>query len=168
MTEAADALREGFRAAMTRLASGVCVVAVRGVRPAVDHAATVTSFTSVSLEPPMVLFCVHRHARLREALDDGPRWAVSILDGTAGAAASWLAEPGRPTRGQLDRIPHRRGEHSGAALVNQAQAWLECRTAWIRAAGEHDVVVGEVLSAEVAPDARGALVHRWGRTTSLP
>lgn len=167
MTSAAESLRDGVRAAMARLPSGVSVVAVRGLRPAVDHAATITSLTSVSLEPPMVLFSVHQHARVREALDDAQHWAVSILDGTAGPVASWLAEPGRPTLGQLDRVPHRRGEHSGAALLEQAQAWLECRTAWIRAAGDHDVVVGEVLAAGVAPGARGALVHRWGRTITL-
>ncbi len=169
-------LAEAFRAAMARLASGVSVVAVGrgpgrpGVRPGaraggagVEHAITVTSLASVSLDPPMVLFCVHRDARLREALDDVDTWSVSILDASAGPVADWLATPGRPALGALDRVAHRRGPVSGAALLEQAQAWLECRTAWIKAAGDHDVVVGEVLAAEVAPGARGGLVHRLGR-----
>ena len=165
-----EALIDDFRAAMARLASGVSVVAAARAPRAgagVEHVATVTSLTSVSLEPPMVLFCVHVDARLREALDDVDCWAVSILDASAGPVADWLATPGRPAFGVLDRVPHRRGAATGAALLDRAQAWLECRTLWIRTAGDHDVVVGQVLTAAVAPGDRGALVHRLGRIDEI-
>ncbi len=163
-------LVETFRAATARLAAGVCVVSAarrRGGSTA-DHAMTVTSFVPVSLYPPMALFCVHAEARMREVLDDVDTWAVSVLDARAGHAAEWLATPGRPTIGQLGPVAHHRGVASGAALLDGAQAWVECRTAWIRPAGDHDVVVGEVVSAQVAPGARGALVHRLGRLAPLP
>ena len=187
-------LGEVFRAAMARLPAGVCVVAAarrRGTRatgrtardrsaadqgaPAgstpkdlvTDHAMTATSVTAVSLEPPMLLFCVHGDARLREVLDDVETWAVSVLDAAAVPVAEWLATPGRPTVDQLGRVAHRRGSVSGAALLADAQAWLECRTMWIRTAGDHDIVVGEVLAAEVARGAHGALVHRLGRLAVL-
>jgi flavin reductase (DIM6/NTAB) family NADH-FMN oxidoreductase RutF len=158
---AAADLQRAFRSAMARLAAGVCVVAVAAGRHQV--AATLTSVVSASLDPPMVLFCVHSEARLREALERADGWAVSILDSRSGADADWLASAGRPQLDQLGHIPHRIGSRSRAALLDRAQAWLECRTVWLRAAGDHDVVVGEVLSAEVAPGERGALVHRLGR-----
>lgn len=162
--DAASDLREAFRAAMGRLAAGVSVVAVPPAVPGrSDAVAPVTSLVSVSLEPPMVLFCVHADARVREALDGVDRWAVSILDASAGRVADWLASPGRPAVGALDVVPHRRSEVTGAVLLEQAQAWLECRTAWIRSAGDHDVVAGEVLTARVAVGSRGALVHWLGR-----
>jgi flavin reductase (DIM6/NTAB) family NADH-FMN oxidoreductase RutF len=158
-----------FRAAMARLAAGVCVVAVaRPGRVVADVPMTATSVTPVSLEPPMVLFCVHGESRLREVLDEVDTWAVSVLDAGAAAGAEWLATPGRPAVDQLGPVGHRRGPLSGAALVTSAQAWLECRTTWIKTAGDHDVVVGEVLSAELVPGARGALVHRLGRLAALP
>jgi flavin reductase (DIM6/NTAB) family NADH-FMN oxidoreductase RutF len=172
--EAADAgserLRDTFRAAMSRLPAGVCVVAaaLRSGATTTDHAMTATSLVGLSLDPPLVLFTVYSDARLRDALDDTGTWAVSVLDAAAGPSADWLASPGRPTVGQLDTVPHRRGAISGAALLNEAQAWLECRTAWIKPAGDHDVVVGEVLRAALAPPGRGALLHRLGRLAPLP
>lgn len=158
-------LREDFLAAMARLASGVSVVAVARGRHQV--AATLTSLVSVSLDPPMVLFCVHTDARLRDALDDAETWAVSVLAADGAPDADWLATPGRPQVDQLGHVPHRLGAVSGAALLERAQSWLECRTAWVRTAGDHDVVVGEVLTATVAPRDGGALVHRLGRVRAL-
>src|SRR5690606_8261934 len=71
-----------LRRTMSRLVSGVSVVAARAGRH--DIAATVSSLVSASLEPPVVLFTVHRDARLREAVEVGETWAVSIL-GEGGA-----------------------------------------------------------------------------------
>ena len=156
-----EELELAFRASMTRLASGVAVVAARD--RTLDLAMTATSVVSVSLEPPTVLFCVHSDARMREAVDEGSRWAVSILGEKGLAAADWLASPRRPALGQLDGVPHHRGELSGAALLDDASAWLECETAWVRSAGSHDVVVGRVLRAEPVVAATGAVIHFHGR-----
>jgi flavin reductase (DIM6/NTAB) family NADH-FMN oxidoreductase RutF len=160
-----EALVERYRATMGRLAGGVTVVSVRAGH--MDLAMTATAVASVSLRPPMVLFCVYSDARLREALDDVDTWAISLVDAGAQVAAERLAMPGRPTMGQLIGVPHHRGPHSGAALVDAAQGWLECRTAWIKTAGDHDVVVGEVLDATLGATATGALVHYLGRIRPL-
>lgn len=151
-----------FRAAIGRLPAGVGVVSLRW--RGTDHATTVSSLASVSLDPPLLLFCVHSDARLREALDDVDEWAVSVLADTAGPVADWLASPGRPAVGQLARVPHATAARTGAALIDGAAAWFECRTAAIHPAGDHDIVVGSVLDArQGAPDA-GGLVHLRGRT----
>lgn len=156
---------EEFRAAIGRLAAGVVVVALRWRD--VDYAMTASAVASVSLDPPLVLFCVHTDARFRDALDHTDLWALSILSDTAGPVADWLASPGRPAIGQLDRVPHRVGERSGAVLVDDAAAWFECRTSAIHRAGDHDIVVGEVLTAGQGPPAAGALVHVRGRIRSV-
>ena len=158
-------LVERYRATMGRLPGGVTVVSVRQGR--LDLAMTATAVASVSLRPPMVLFCVYTDARLREALDEVDTWAVSILDGSAVVAAERLAMPGRPAFGQLIGVPHHVGQHSGAALVDAAQGWLECRTAWIKNAGDHDVVVGEVIDARTGTTGAGGLVHHLGRVRAL-
>lgn len=59
---------DSFRSAIGRLPAGVAVVSLR--LRGIDHASTVSSVASVSLEPPLVLFGVHVDARLREALDE--------------------------------------------------------------------------------------------------
>lgn len=162
----AEALVERYRATIARHPGGVCVVSVRA--GGLDLAMTASDVASVSLRPPMILFCAYSDGRLREALDDVDTWAISILDATASVAAGHLAEPGRPARGQLIGIDHHPGPLTGAALVDSAQGWIECRTAWIRTAGDHDIVVGEVLDATLGPTATGALVYHLGRLRPLP
>lgn len=157
--------RDAFRVVMSHLASGASVVAARDGRH--DLAMTATSVVSVSLDPPTVLFCVHSDARIAEAVAEGSRWAVSILGERGLPEADWLATPGRPTLDQLARIPHTRGEHSGAAVLDAAAAWVECETEWVRAAASHDVVVGRVLSTGLAPEQTGAIVHHLGRLRAL-
>lgn len=154
-----------FRLAMARLASGVCVVTVR--QGNLDLAITATSVVSVSLEPPTLLFCVHADSRLADAVQEGDRWAVSILGPRAAAAADWLASPGRPTFGQLTSVAHHHGEHSGAALLDDAAAWLEVRTEWTKPAGSHEVVVGRVLNSRIADGVGGGLIHHYGRIRPL-
>lgn len=158
-------MAEEFRQAMSRLVSGVAVIAARSGRH--DVAITATSVTSVSLDPPMLLFTVHRDARLRDCVEVGDRWAVSILGAGGRAAASWLSEPGRPLLDQLSRVPHRLGEGSGAAILDSATAWVEARTAWIAAAGTHDVVCGDVIGCGVNPANRGAVLHARGQLEVL-
>jgi len=156
---------DAFRAVAARLAAGVVVVTV--VRHGVAHAATVSSVATVSLEPPLLLFCVHVDARLRDVLDDAPTWAVSVLADGQADVADWLASPGRPAVGQLARVPHRPGPVSGAPWLDGAAAWFDCRTEAVHPAGDHDVVVGRVEAAVGgAPDA-GGLVHLRGRLRGL-
>ncbi|AEE47019.1 flavin reductase family protein [Cellulomonas fimi] len=154
-----------FRAAVGRLPAGVAVVTLRW--RGTDHAATVGSVVSVSLEPPMLLFCVHTDARLRDALDDVDTWAVSVLADDQAPTADWLASAGRPAFDQLARVPHRRSATTDAAWLDGAAAWFDCRTADVHRAGDHDVVVGTVLAAQQgAPDA-GGLVHLRGRVRGV-
>ena len=160
-------LVQRLRTAWSRRPTGVAVLTSRAQGPGggVDLASAVTDIASTSLHPPMLLVCVYCESRLRDSLDEGETWALSFLDASAAAraAARQLGEPGRPLIGQLTGIAHRRGEASGAALLEPADAWIECRTAWVRNAGDHDVVVADVLDVTLADTAAGAIVHHLGR-----
>ena len=150
-----------FRRAAGRFATGVCVVTTRAA--GIDHAMTVNTFTSVSLEPVLVLVCVEIEARFHDAVLEAEVWGVSVLDSTARPVAEWLATRGRPLHGQLDRVPHHRGRVTGVALLEQSVATLECRTAATYPGGDHTIVVGEVVGVEVPPEAEAPLVwHRAG------
>jgi flavin reductase (DIM6/NTAB) family NADH-FMN oxidoreductase RutF len=154
-----------FRRAMGRFASGVCVIGadLNGV----PHAMTASAVTSVSLEPLLVLVCVEVDARFHDVITEVEGWGVTILDGTARPVAQWLATAGRPLHGQLDRVPHRAGPLTGAPLLEQALATLECRTSAIHPGGDHSIVVGEVLSVTFGPEAGGALLHYRGEYRHL-
>jgi len=94
-------------------------------------------------------------------------WGVSVLSTSGRLAADWFATKGRPLVGQLDRYPHHRGL-TGAALLDGALAWLECRTEAVYDGGDHDIVLGAVLAAtEGDRDAAPLLYHRsrYGSTS---
>jgi flavin reductase (DIM6/NTAB) family NADH-FMN oxidoreductase RutF len=154
-----------FRRAAGRFATGVCVVTA--VENGLDHAMTANAFTSVSLDPLLVLVCVETDARFHDAVLESGQWALSVLDAGARPVAEWLATRGRPLHGQLDRVPFRRGPKTGAALLEQANAWLECRTQAVYPGGDHSIVVGEVLTADVGAQDHGSLVYHRSAYTRL-
>lgn len=149
-----------YRQAMGRFATGVAVVTSR--HRGHDVALTVDSLTSVSLEPVLLLVSLHAEARVLEAVEGGAAWGVSVLGSGHRALAEWLGEPGRPLHNQLVRVPHGRGPVTGVALVQDALATFECRTWAVHPAGDHVIVVGEVVGLEARPTDQPALVHYRG------
>jgi flavin reductase (DIM6/NTAB) family NADH-FMN oxidoreductase RutF len=146
---------------MGRFASGVTIVTARVGE--IDHAMTANAFASVSLEPMLVLVCVEQEARFHDAVMAAGQWGVSVLDGSARATSEWLATRGRPLHGQLDRVPHRYGSVTGAALLEQSLATMECRTVGSFPGGDHTIVVGEVLAIGTRDSDDGGLIHFRGR-----
>lgn len=155
-----------FRAAVGRFATGITVVTTKAY--GVDHAMTVNSLTSVSLDPVLVLFCAERIARFHDAVAETGYWAASVL----GADAEWvsrrLAHRGRPLAEQLDGIAHTPGPHTGAAVLDCAIGVLECRTRAVYDGGDHSIVLGDVLAASAAPGKPQPLLHYEGSYRSLP
>lgn len=153
-----------FRAAMGRLATGVTVVST--VVEGVDHAITANSVTSVSLEPPMALFCVQNDSRFAAAVLESGAWAFSVLSAHSQAAAEWFATRGRPTDAQMGAYcaPGRvaRGPRTGCALLADALATVECRTVGVHPGGDHSIVVGEVESVAVLPPGGAPLLRYQG------
>ena len=155
------ATKDEFRTAVAALPAGVVVVTTTWRRTV--WAMTVSSVTSVSLEPALLLFSVHGDARMRDALDEVDTWTLSVLGADQGPVADWLASPGRPAVDQLARVPHHASTEASGVRLDRAAAWFECRTHAIHPAGDHDLVVGEVLVAERGPADTGGLVHLDGR-----
>ncbi|GAB3421901.1 flavin reductase family protein [Flindersiella endophytica] len=175
-----SAEQAAYRAALRRFASGVTIVTTidapenagnagnaEKAENTVDHAMTATAFTSLSLDPPLVLVCVEKIARFHQAVLDAGVWGVSILAETGQEAADSLAIRGRELDGQLTAYAIKRGV-TGVALFTDALARLECRTTATHDGGDHTIVVGEVVSAEAINDeARvGPLVYYAGRYIS--
>ena len=151
-----------FRRAAGQFASGIVVVSTRG-----GHAMTVSAFASVSLDPPLVLFCAEKIARFHDAVLAEGSWAVSVLAEDHEKTARWLATRGRPLDGQLDGVAHHLGPVTGAPVLDDALAVLECRTTAVHDAGDHSIVVGQVEAAagpqnQSDPGERGPLVHYSG------
>ncbi|MFF4834860.1 flavin reductase family protein [Streptomyces sp. NPDC001315] len=166
-----------FRAAMSRLAAGVVLVTAQ--EPPLDPAdtsapggedvgMTATAFLSVSLDPPLVLVSLREGSRMDDLLDEQPLWAVSVLTESQRHIAGRFAMKGRISdRLLFEDIPYVRGEVSGAPLVGGALATLECRTEQRVTAGDHTLVIGRVLAAEVPSADGGPLMYFRGRYRQL-
>jgi flavin reductase (DIM6/NTAB) family NADH-FMN oxidoreductase RutF len=155
--------RDAYRRAVGRFATGIAVVTTR--LDGIDHAMTVNSFASVSLDPLLALFCAEKIARFHDAVLAAGVWGVSVLPDTAEDVSRFFAHRGRPLEGQLDGRPHHRGG-LGVALLDDALATLECRTAAVHDAGDHSIVVGAVVAA-VTPAEGSPLLYHEGRYRRL-
>ncbi|MDQ6650860.1 MAG: flavin reductase family protein [Actinomycetota bacterium] len=134
-----------YRRVVARFATGITVVTTQ--HEGAHHAMTVNSFTSVSLVPLLVLISVEKIARFHPAVLAAGVWGVSVLAAGQEDVARWFATRGRPsTEDQFDGIRHRHGPETGTLLLDDALATLECRTVSVTDAGDHTVVLGEVLS----------------------
>lgn len=157
---------ELFRLAMGRFATGVTVIST--IADGHDHAMTASAITSVSLDPLLVLVCVEIDSRFHDAVTEAGFWGVSMLPTSARATADWLATRGRPLHAQLDRVPFHRGTATGVPLLDHALATIECQTCDVHPAGDHSIVVGQVVSLEIDDDPGDALLtyrSRYGSVT---
>ena len=147
--------QDAFRAVLGRFASGVTIVTVRSVGGR-DYGMTVSAFSSVSLDPPLVMVCVGDDASLRPMMAEAEHFGVSILAAGQEALSRRFAAHGE----RFEGIGFARGEN-GVALIEGSLAYMECRIVARHPAGDHTIVIGEVEAASVGDD-RPLLYYRGG------
>jgi flavin reductase (DIM6/NTAB) family NADH-FMN oxidoreductase RutF len=145
-----------FRSVLGRFASGVTIVTARDAH-GVDHGMTVSAFCSLSLDPPMVVFCVDHAASMHDMLLAHPSCGVSILSSNQEAYSRRFADQDNE---RFDGIAYSRGE-SGAVLLDDALAHLECRLVAHHEGGDHTVFIAHVDRAEPR-HGRPLLYYRGG------
>ncbi|WUW87755.1 flavin reductase family protein [Streptomyces sp. NBC_01451] len=168
---------DDFRAAMSRLASGVVLVTAQeasldpddpNAPGGEDVGMTATAFLSVSLDPPLVMVSVREGSRMDDLLAEQPLWAVSVLAEDQRHIASRFSMKNRISdRLLFADLPVVRGEASDAPLVGGALATLECRTEQLVTAGDHTLVIGRVLTATTPNADAGPLAYFRGRYRQL-
>jgi flavin reductase (DIM6/NTAB) family NADH-FMN oxidoreductase RutF len=136
-----------FTDALATFATGVVVVTVRDGRD--DIGTTLTAFSSVSLDPPLVMISVANESYLAEVLHRCDRWAMTVLSAAQRAIAGRFAAAGRPSaRLLIASVPHHRGRLSEALIRDDGLDALECETRQRVPAGDHVLFVAEVLSVD--------------------
>lgn len=149
---------EEYRRVAGRFATGITVVTT--VLDGAAHAMTVNAFTSVSLDPVLVLFCAEKVARFHDVVAGAGIWAVSVLGEDHEEASRWFATRGREIKGQLNGWPSHPGPRTGAPIFEGAIAALECRTHAVHDGGDHSIVIGRVLGvSRPDPDGRPLLYY---------
>lgn len=128
-----------FRAALSRFPSGVTVVTTKdlGGRP---HGITVSAFSAVSLEPPLVLICIDKQTASHYAFEETGRFAVNILHEDQVTISAQFASP---LLDKFDGINFREGI-AGIPVLEDALVNLECRLKHAYEGGDHTIFVGEI------------------------
>lgn len=132
-----------FRDVLGRFATGIAVVTTAD--PRADQAplgVTINSFTSVSLEPPLVLFCLRRHSHTHPAFQAAPHFVVNFLASSQESISNQFT---KPSAVDWNSLAWRRNDQ-GAPVLEGSLGHLECRSYSRHESGDHTIYVGEVLT----------------------
>ncbi|MEV0585398.1 flavin reductase [Nonomuraea sp. NPDC050310] len=142
-----------FRAVMAQWPSGVVIVTTGAAGH--WHGMTASAFSSVSLDPPMVLVCLARGTRTHHLVGEHGGFAVSILGKDQAALGRRFA----------GHHPDHFAGHAwttaltGAPVLGDAVGWLDCRVAHAYPGGDHTIFVGEVLASATPRRVAPVLFH---------
>jgi flavin reductase (DIM6/NTAB) family NADH-FMN oxidoreductase RutF len=149
---------QDFKDVLTRWASGVTIVTARAEGDA--HGATVSSFSSVSVEPPLVLVCLFRGSRTREVVAGSGRFTINVLAEGQSRLAERFAGRRAPEEPLFDGVEWSLSP-GGVPRLGGTAASLECSVVSAYEEGTHTIFVGRVESAAVDA-ARRPLLY-WER-----
>lgn len=133
---------ELFRDVMAKFVSGVVVVSSTDAEGRY-HGVTVSAFCSLSLDPPLVLFCVDREIQSHALLTAAPAFAVNVLSRSQSFLADQFSGRAPLADPTFSRVPHHVGA-LGAPLIRGSLAWIECRPWAMYPGGDHTIFVGQV------------------------
>jgi flavin reductase (DIM6/NTAB) family NADH-FMN oxidoreductase RutF len=134
--------KQQFRKVCSTFATGITVATV--LDPAgKSHGMTANSFTSVSLVPPLLLVCVDHRSKLLECFRQNGHFGINILHQSQRQLSDRFAGSGYDRFEGVDWYPGQ----TGVPLLPDALATIECKRVQLVTAGDHDIVIGEVVHA---------------------
>jgi 3-hydroxy-9,10-secoandrosta-1,3,5(10)-triene-9,17-dione monooxygenase reductase component len=153
---------EEFKRAMAQFASGVTIVTTWDAERQ-PTGLTASAFTSVSLDPPLVLVCVAHSAQSYPALRAAPRFAVNVLAAGQEPLSNRFATSTNGAE-KFAGVAFHPGQ-LGLPLIDDAVAQIECATVHAYPGGDHTIFVGRVEACTCRPEAEPLLYFRgrYGR-----
>jgi flavin reductase (DIM6/NTAB) family NADH-FMN oxidoreductase RutF len=155
-----------FKQVMRGWASGVTVVTTLNNDKPIG--VTVSAFSSISAEPPLVMVCLHRKLYTGRMLEESGVFVVNIL-------SAGQVEVGKLFANMYPHIQDRFAAlacttvETGAPILPDVVGWFDCRLQAAHAGGDHLIFVGEVLAAGFDVEAKPLLYHhhRWGQFSEM-
>jgi 3-hydroxy-9,10-secoandrosta-1,3,5(10)-triene-9,17-dione monooxygenase reductase component len=152
-----------FRQVLGHFPTGVTVVTAKGTDGPVGLC--VGSFSSVSLDPPLVAFFAGKGSTSYPAIEAAGHYCVNILAEDQEAHARVFA-------GKADDkfagIGYRLSAATGAPVLHDVLAWIDCEIDAVHEAGDHWIVVGRVLDLEIGHEGRPLVFFRGGFGRFVP
>jgi flavin reductase len=127
---------------------------------------TANSFTSVSLDPPLISVCVDQNAHLLPLLKDKRVFGINVLKQDQQTLSEFFSRPEQPEREEARLNIHFRWTPENIPLMDDVLCQVACRLYATHVAGDHTIVLGEVLYASLY--AGQPLLFFRGGYTRLP
>ena len=140
--------KDAFRRVLSNFAAGVTVVTTLD-RDRQPHGLTATAFTSVSLDPPLVLVCIDKKAETYPHFGPAGVFAVNFLGADQRDVSQHFAKHGGD---KFSGLAWRRGV-LGAPILDGSVGHVECRIANGFDGGDHTIYVGEIEAADASDGA---------------
>jgi flavin reductase (DIM6/NTAB) family NADH-FMN oxidoreductase RutF len=155
--EAATFDQARLRQVMGHFATGVTIItAMDGDEPV---GLTAQSFTSLSLDPPLILFAPGKTSSTWPRIEKAGYFTVNILGEAQEAVCRTFAVSGGDKFSEVAWVP---SEISGSPLLDDVLAWVDCSVIATHDAGDHVIVVGRVLDLGVEQEGKPLLFYRGG------
>jgi flavin reductase (DIM6/NTAB) family NADH-FMN oxidoreductase RutF len=150
-----------FRQTVGQFVTGVTVIATENADTI--HAMTANSFTSLSLDPPLVLFCVGRHTKMGSLIRESGRFSINILSRDQRDVSSYFAGAWK----QADPPAFSFTTWEAVPRLDRCAATLACAVHAIHEGGDHWIVIGRVVAVDRPDPAAVPLVFFGGRYVGL-
>lgn len=147
-----------YRNMVGRFATGVTIITLDdGSGP---RGLTANAFSSVSLDPLLLLVCIDHRATSYPFIQRSGSFAVNILAEDQEHVSNFFAGT-TPEDNPMGEIAYRTGE-TGSPLLDGVIAWADCRTSEVYAGGDHDIFLGEVVDMKLEREDAAPLLFFGG------
>ncbi len=151
---------ESFRDALRHFPSGVTIVTIKAPSQTKPFGLTVSAFASISPEPPLIMIAIDHRTSSKKFLDeDGATFAVNILSQDKMELSNrfaWIKDEDRFAVGDWGTAV------TGAPILKDAVAWLDCTIYARYKAGTHTIYIGEIQGSDVPQPDTPPLIY-WNR-----
>lgn len=149
---------DDFKGALGSWAAGVTVVTTK--HNGLVYGITVSSFSSLSMDPTLIIVCLQNSNHLARLVTESQSFAVSILADDQQSVSNYFSISGRDPAPAFDSQIETVEWHTGAPIIANALAHLDCELQEALSGGDHTIAVGRVLGAAYRPEARPLLYFR--------
>ena len=155
-------IKSDYRKTLGSFATGVTVITTS--KDGSYYVFTANSFTSVSLEPPLVLFCIKDDATFVNVVKDSMVFAINILSSDQEALSNKFSNPNLINSERFENTSYSFSD-LGCPVMDGSMAVLDCRVQDIKKAGDHYIVIGLVESFSKAEGMNPLLYFKGGYST---
>lgn len=148
---------DDFKGALGSWAAGVTVVTT--TEDGLSYGITASSFSSLSVDPLLILVCIANSNRLAEMVGRTKKFAVSILSEGQDETSGYFAKSGREPMADFEGITTITAE-TGCPIINGSIAYLDCELHELLPGGDHVIAVGRVVAASYDPEVKPLMYFR--------